>query len=300
MALAGTDDVYSAAHHLLDTLLGSPISRTQVYRVSDALGKQLEQTPVEPPPVKLMGNKRVYASIDGSMIQTDDGWKEVKLGRVFQAVHLSVVGGTSQRHRITESRYSACLGSCHEFIPRFEARLTPYEQAGAAFVFITDGAEWIRDYTQQRYPEATHILDYYHAAENLATFAATVFADDTTRQAWLKARKAQLYEGQIDALLVHLKGMTLTTATARKARYQLCTDYENNRSRMDYAVYRAQGLMIGSGPIEAAHRTVLQARMKRSGQHWSRDGAKHMINLRVALKSDAWDSSVLPLLGRPA
>lgn len=288
------------AQQLLDALLGSPVSRTQVYRVSDALGQRLEGTPVEPPAVALRDDRRVYASLDGSMIQTDDGWKEVKLGRVFQAVHLSAVGGTSQRHRITESRYSACLGNCHEFIPRFEASLAPYEAAGASFVFITDGAEWIRDYTQQRYPQATHILDYYHAAERLATFASAVFTDDQRRQTWLSARTAQLYDGQIDALLTHLNGMSLTTAKAREARYALCTYYENNRSRMDYATYRQQGLMIGSGPMEAAHRTVLQARMKRSGQHWSRDGAKHMINLRVALKSNTWDSSVLPLLGKQA
>ena len=57
---------------------------------------------------------------------------------------------------------------------------------------------------------------------------------------------------------------------------------------MAYGEYRRQGLMIGSGPMEAAHRTVLQARMKRSGQHWSIAGARSMINLRVMLKSDCW------------
>ena len=73
-------------------------------------------------------------------------------------------------------------------------------------------------------------------------------------------------------------------------------DYRNNVDRMAYGQYRARGLMIGSGPMEAAHRTVLQARMKRSGQHWSTQGAKNVINLRVALKSGRWLQAIQPLM----
>jgi len=37
--------------------------------------------------------------------------------------------------------------------------------------------------------------------------------------------------------------------------------------------------------VEAAHRTLVQARMKRSGQRWSNKGAQNMLTLRVAYKS---------------
>ncbi len=73
-------------------------------------------------------------------------------------------------------------------------------------------------------------------------------------------------------------------------------DYRNHVDRMAYGQYRARGLMIGSDPMEAAHRTVLQARMKRSGQHWSTPGAKNVINLRVALKSGRWLQAIQPLV----
>ena len=46
-----------------------------------------------------------------------------------------------------------------------------------------------------------------------------------------------------------------------------------------------KGLMIASGPIESAHRTVLQSRMKRSGQRWSDQGCDTMVKLRVAYRS---------------
>jgi len=83
------------------------------------------------------------------------------------------------------------------------------------------------------------------------------------------------------------------TKTAREA---LKTYYRNHVDRMAYDQYRAWGLMIGSGPMEAAHRTVLQARMKHSGQHWSTLGAKNVISLRVALKSGRWLQAIQPLV----
>ena len=111
-----------------------------------------------------------------------------------------------------------------------------------------------------------------------------------------KARRAELYAGNVAHVLETLDKLVPVTETAREAREALKTYYRNNVDRMAYDQYRARGLMIGSGPMEAAHRTVLQARMKRSGQHWSTPGAKNVINLRVALKSGRWLQAIQPLM----
>ena len=47
--------------------------------------------------------------------------------------------------------------------------------------------------------------------------------------------------------------------------------------------------MIGSGPIEAAHKTVIQDRLKKSGQRWKIEGANAVIQLRTANKSEKWN-----------
>ena len=64
--------------------------------------------------------------------------------------------------------------------------------------------------------------------------------------------------------------------------------YRNNRSRMYYGSYRRRGLLIGSGPIEAAHRNVIQQRLKLAGQRWTQAGVQQVANLRVLRKSDRW------------
>ena len=38
------------------------------------------------------------------------------------------------------------------------------------WVFITDGEEWILHDIQDGFPQATHILDYFHVVEKLAEY----------------------------------------------------------------------------------------------------------------------------------
>ena len=296
MARAGVSDVYSESNDLLRMFLCIEVATTQVFRVTNALGEALEDQQEQAiQHAALPEGEVVYASMDGSMILTQAGWKEVKLGRIFPGSAMEAVG-KKKRNRIVESIYSACLGSCHEFLPRFEATLGPWADQPEQLVFITDGAEWIRHYIQDRFPQAIHILDYFHAVEKLAEFAKMMFPDETRRQRWLEGQEAELHAGNVAQVLETLGKLVPLTKTAREAREALKTYYRNNVDRMAYGQYRTRGLMIGSGPMEAAHRTVLQARMKRSGQHWSTPGAKNVINLRVALKSGRWLQAIQPLV----
>jgi hypothetical protein len=62
---------------------------------------------------------------------------------------------------------------------------------------------------------------------------------------------------------------------------------------MNYPQYQKMGCgIIGSGAIESAHRTVIQKRMKLSGQRWSKQGAQNMLNLRVVKKNNQWGKIV--------
>jgi len=61
-----------------------------------------------------------------------------------------------------------------------------------------------------------------------------------------------------------------------------------HRERMRYTTSIANGLPIGSGPVEAAAKNIVQARLKRSGMRWSRDGGQHVLDLRCDLKSNSW------------
>ena len=153
----------------------------------------------------------------------------MKLGRLFPGSAVDAVG-KKKRNRIVESIYSACLGSCHEFLPRFEASLGPWADRLEQWVFITDGAEWIRNSIQDRFPQATHILDYFHTVEKLAEFAKMMFPDETRRHRWMEGQEAELSAGNVAHVLETLGKLVPLTKTAREAREALKTYYPKKSS----------------------------------------------------------------------
>ena len=70
------------------------------------------------------------------------------------------------------------------------------------------------------------------------------------------------------------------------------TYFRNQHHRMDYPSYRAKGWQIGSGPVEAACKTVIGKRMKGSGMRWGHEGADAVCHLRALLLSEKgqWDA----------
>jgi hypothetical protein len=102
---------------------------------------------------------------------------------------------------------------------------------------------------------------------------------------WLDEQRKLLLDSNLDCVLVNIRGLSIGSVLADG----VCAYLETNRDRMDYREYRQRGLLIGSGAIESAHRTVMQRRLKRSGQRWSIRGAQQVLNLRVCQMSDRWD-----------
>ena len=57
----------------------------------------------------------------------------------------------------------------------------------------------------------------------------------------------------------------------RQALASQRTFFQRNKSKMTCADFRRRGLPIGSGPVEAACKTLVKTRLCRSGMRWSRE-----------------------------
>jgi len=112
MIFAGVSDCYSRCDEVLEKFLSIEVNSMEVYRVTDRYGEELEReedfsdgilSPVQKEEI-------VYVMVDGSMIFTrTEGWKEVKLGRVFKSSDSIDPGG--KQERIQHSQYLAYLGN---------------------------------------------------------------------------------------------------------------------------------------------------------------------------------------------
>ena len=67
------------------------------------------------------------------------------------------------------------------------------------------------------------------------------------------------------------------------------TYFRNQRSRMQYWAYRQANLPIGSGVVEAACKTLVSARLKRSGMRWRLAGGQAVLTLRSVIQSGRWE-----------
>ena len=64
------------------------------------------------------------------------------------------------------------------------------------------------------------------------------------------------------------------------------TFFDRNQDRMGYSDLVDRALPIGSGPVEAACKTIVKSRFCQSGMRWSIQGGQNVMNLRVLQKSE--------------
>jgi hypothetical protein len=296
MVYVGQMECYSQGVELLEKLAGVDVCEAQLYRVTNTYGALLEPEIMQDETVAELGvvdeGEVVYAEMDGGMILTDDDWREVKVGRLFRENDCRISASENRNGSIQQSQYAAYLGDYQEFMNRFGTIIIPYRYLDERLVFISDGALWIKNWITKNYPKATQILDLYHVKEHLAKFAEQAQPDVVKRRKWLDQQADRLLNGGLAQVIQSVQAFTLPLPRARKEQQNLVNYLLDNEYRMQYQEYIENGLFIGSGAIEAAHRTVVQCRLKRSGQRWSENGAQNMLNLRVAYMSNQWNKVV--------
>jgi hypothetical protein len=82
-------------------------------------------------------------------------------------------------------------------------------------------------------------------------------------------------------ILATLREIPAKQKKRRKALASAIDYLEKNAHRIDYAEYRRRGMMIGSGPMEALHRTASQPRTKLPGARWLAANLDAILNLRM-------------------
>lgn len=281
---------------VLKKFIDIEVSASQVYLVTDCYGRAAE-TEVNVcrslEPVKK--EEVLYVEADGSMLLTrDEGWKEVKVGRLFTSGACIDPNGKSSW--IRHSQYVAHLGNSKDFTKQMDTLIESYGRLDKRLVFIADGGTWIKNWIEDAFPQAISILDYYHACEHLHLFATAAFSDEAKRKKWTDRQKELLLQSKVLTVIKNIKKQN----SESKEGVLLINYYTNNAGRMDYKRYKSVGAgLIGSGAIESAHRTVVQKRMKQSGQRWSNKGAQNMLNLRVLTMNEQW-YKVIELIKRAA
>jgi hypothetical protein len=259
--------------------------------------------------------ERLYIELDGVLARMRRGsvlmekeerqrqgdvYREIKAGAVFRAER------GSKRSELAPGVY---VDTPAEDSMRYVARRTAkggfgwllyqlavdggLEQAKQVVV-LGDGAPWIWNLAAEHFPGAVQILDLYHAKEHVWDVAHAVFGRGTAAETvWATHACSLLEEGQSEALVCAIQALPPIPPEPGQARSipERAGDYfTTNAQRMRYPLFRAQGMHIGSGIAEAACKTIVSTRAKRSGMRWTPEGLDALLPLRTAVLNGAYDS----------
>jgi hypothetical protein len=267
---------------------GAALAASGRERASLIAARKLVPLPPSPPPDKL------YAAIDGTGVPVtsretagrqgkgEDGrarTREVKLAVFFTQDKLDGEGYPVRDHASASVIASFEPAATFADLVKAEGIRRGADHARQLTV-LGDGAAWIWKLAAAQFPEATCIVDLYHAREHLHDLARKLeFMLLDRKDEWLAARLEDLDYGYIDGIVAATRKYPL--AGTRKDEIDTALGYfETNAPRMRYHWFRQCGLFVGSGVVEASCKTVIGQRLKQSGMHWTIAGADSIIALR--------------------
>lgn len=310
----GSEEPFKEARRDLRELAGVELTDKRIERATEAAGGSVRRGAEREadaivsgqilPAVRAEPVSKLYVTLDGTGVPTvpkenqgrrgkgPDGrahTREVKLGCIFTQTKLDEQGNPVRDP--DSSTYAFSLENAERFgsLLYAEARTRGVERAREVIV-IGDGATWIWNLAAEHFPGATQICDLYHSREHLNDLAKQILAVGgiEDERAWRDARHDELDRGAIDELLLAL--LETPAATANEEVRKALAYFDTNRERMRYGRFRASGLFVGSGVVEAGCKSVAHRRLKQSGMRWTVRGAASVISLRCQQASGRWDA----------
>jgi len=288
---------YQQAAQVFERIGRCVIPATSIWRQAQRHGERLkqnqqrqqEQVSVERvvlPPPGLDHQRYKGVSMDGGKMHIrDEGWKEFKVGTVYdvetQGVYDREIAEWVEQARGVNMAYTSVLGSKDEFGPALWTLAVAHDIPQAANVSVTaDGADWIWNLTADYYPDSVQIVDWYHASQHVAQAAQALYPDDeAAAQRWNKQRRRDMYLGAIHCITTPLDNAGLQS----HAQY-----FHTHKRRMQYQEFREQGYPIGSGTVESSIKQF-KARLAGPGMRWSRPAAQRMLVIRAAVMTGNFD-----------
>lgn len=304
-ARAAAREGYQAASEDLLALAGIEIEGRQIQRLVKRVAPQVAAQFAQGSQLDTNAIPILYVEVDGTGVpmvadelagrkgKQPDGTaktREIKLGCVFTQTRCDEQGLPERDYGSTTYVGSFEPADLFGLRIRDEARRRGLGRAHRV-VFIGDGAPWIWELRRLNFPRAIEILDLYHALEHLHLLCEGLYPSQKHWAQKMESTWADMIRND-EVLKVIAAARRRLQQLKPKADKPLETQiayFEHHQHRMLYKTYRQSGLFCGSGVVEAGCKAVIGQRLKNSGMFWTESGAKSVLDLRCALKSNRWD-----------
>jgi hypothetical protein len=305
--LAASTWSFDNSSEQLREFCGLSISDQTIRRVADEEGRRAAQW-MDTAPAATAAFEQAAGhtefSGDGTMVNTREGWKEIRvtvLSKRRPGVGQEPRGWEDLQHRdlprpgarLVSARFadSEEVGQAW----RAQAMRLGLDRAGGAVSVVCDGARWIWKQVERALPGAEQVVDIYHVSEHVHRCASVLLGEGTPdARAWGRERLMGLVRHGPAELLRVLEGerarWEYRSEAAQRALTSLTGYIAENQMRMNYADRLRRGLIIGSGQIEGACKTVIGRRLKLNSARWIPQRAQNLVALPSLHYSQLWTS----------
>jgi hypothetical protein len=298
ICLAGGSWSYDVAAERLEEMCGLVVSDTTVREVCQSEGAKMAVWQRMAPEVRTAFGSApgdVEFTTDGAMVNTTEGWQEMKLGLFAKRPR----GPAAAPHEWGDRELpppSARVGfAAIEASDRFGTRWDQWAarlgvKDYSTITVLADGAKWIWEEARQNLPGSEGVLDIYHALEHVSQTAKALFGDGTdAARDWTNAARTALVERGWTGIDDHLRQTPVPPDPAAAKALDGLRDYLGNHvSHLHYAQRLAQGRAIGSGQVEGACKNLIGRRLKQTGARWRVRRINRMASLCCLIYSHAW------------
>jgi hypothetical protein len=236
------------------------------------------------------------AHIDAGKVNTQDGWRDVKVG---------VFAGRERGEPTTAMEWDerdlpapavrsvvAAVEEAVAFGPRCAEEaarlgLTDPEKVRV----LGNGAEWIWNLAAQHF-EGSMQLDIFHAAEHLADAAKGVFGEGDQAKAQGKQGRQRLLEDGYSGVTrwVGELGASAPVGGDGASLGGKLNYFCGHQERLNYALRLRRGQSIGSGLVEGSIKQLLNRRLKQTGARWKVEHVGPFVELGALAAGPEWQA----------
>jgi hypothetical protein len=301
LCLAGGSWSFDCAAKHLQELCGLKVSDNTVRAVCQQQGKQMAVWQREAPEAREPFQQAagdIEFTTDGTMVNTQEGWREMRLGIFAKRPRGQPATPDNWRKRTLPATTARLAFAAIEKSNRFGARWGCW--AGRLGIrdtsqvsVLADGARWIWEETSMHLGGATEVLDIYHGLERVSQTSQALHGEGSdAAKSWADEVGAAMIAGGWPAVAERLAQAkkTVRRKAALKALSRLGGYLGRQPEHLRYRERLAEGRAIGSGQAEGACKHMIGRRLKQTGARWRIQRVNRMAGLCCLIYSDHWDS----------
>jgi hypothetical protein len=297
---AGVRDSFARAELALRELCGWDLDDESIRQITHAAARRAAASRSHRGDIERFeqASGHVEVAIDAGKVNTDTGWRDVKLAVVCKrkAGEPVTVDNWDKRELPTPTVCTvvAAIEDSQSFTTRVRSEADRLRTTTATDVTVlADGGEWIWNVAADVFPQATGVLDAFHAVEHIADAVKSVWGEGTNeavdriatgRRALLSGGKVGIEHWLTESfreLLVGVSGDPLIELAAYLVKHP---------TRLGYASRLACGRSIGSGQVEGAIKQLVNRRLKKTGAKWKVAHVGPLVELVALVDTPEWAS----------